>query len=96
MVASYEKTLAALHGVETGVPMKEFDPECEVHRPVIIVKAVNAGCALELQIENCATGRVKRLTTTESEEIDVANFEREILASYREAWATIQKTIYDA
>lgn len=53
--------------------MKEFDPECERHFPLLIVKAVDPGCTLEFQIENVPSGRVVRITTTESEEHDMQN-----------------------
>jgi hypothetical protein len=64
--------------------MKEFDPECELHRPVLIIKAVDPGCTLELQIEDCITGKVIRLTTTDRD--DMPEFEKAILEAFRAAW----------
>ena len=66
--------------------MKEFDPECERHLPVLIVKAVDPGCTLELQIEDCTTGKVTRLTTTEDPNQDLASFEAAVLSAFRAAW----------
>lgn len=66
--------------------MKEFDPECERHKPLLIVKAVDPGCTLELQIENCITGQVMRLTTTDHPESDSKRFEDALIKAFREAW----------
>lgn len=66
--------------------MKEFDPECELHRPLLIVKAVDPGCTTELQIEDCRSGRVVRLTTTDNEVRDALEFEAAILDVFRKAW----------
>ena len=66
--------------------MKEFDPECETHRPVLIIKAVDPGCTLELQIEMCASGRVVRITTTDNPEDDMTSFEAAIIKAFREVW----------
>lgn len=51
-------------------PMKEFDPECERHFPLLIVKAVEPGCTTEIQIENAQTGNVIRLTTADDPKAD--------------------------
>jgi hypothetical protein len=66
--------------------MREFDPECEKHHPLLIVKAVDPGCTLEIQIENAVTGKVTRITSTESEKADMEAFEAALLAAFREAW----------
>lgn len=62
--------------------MKEFDPECELHKPLLIVKAIDPGCTKELQIENCLTGRVVRLTTTESSENDLLAFRNALMVEF--------------
>ncbi len=70
--------------------MKEFDPECELHRTLLIVKAVDPvdpGCALELQIENCMTGKVTRLSTTESETVDEIMFVAAVKSAFMDAWS---------
>lgn len=66
--------------------MKEFDPECELHRPLLIVKTVDPGCTTELQIEDCRSGRVVRLTTTDNEVRDALEFESALLDAFRKAW----------
>ena len=66
--------------------MKEFDPECERHQPLLIIKVVDPGCTLELQIENCKTGHVTRLTSTDSEEYDTRMFVEEIIKQFKIAW----------
>ncbi len=67
--------------------MKEFDPECERHHPLLIIKAVDPGCTLELQIEMVSSGKIIRLTSTEDGKVDQQTFEQAILTSFREAWA---------
>ncbi len=62
--------------------MKEFDPECERHYPLITVKAVDPGCTLEFQIENALTGQVTRITTTESEDDDMKTVRQAILEQF--------------
>lgn len=74
--------------------MKEFDPTKETHHPLLIVKAVDPGCTLELQIENAVTGEVVRLTTTESASGDMWEFERALLKQFRIAWAGADKKVY--
>lgn len=66
--------------------MKEFDPEYELHHPLLIVKAVDPGCTLELQIENCRTGQVTRITTTDDSDTDRRAFEEALIATFRAAW----------
>ena len=68
--------------------MKEFDPECERHYPLLTVKAVDPGCTIELQIECAITGRVTRLTTTDDSKTDDAAFEAAIIAAFRHAWSS--------
>lgn len=69
--------------------MREFDPECELHLPLLYVKVVDPGCTRELQIENCVTGQVVRLTTTDSESHDKEAFEKALLAAFRQVWHTL-------
>ena len=71
--------------------MKEFDPECELHHPLLIIKAVEPGCTTELQIEHAQSGRIVRLTTTENADADRATFERAVLESFRTAWALYER-----
>jgi hypothetical protein len=66
--------------------MKEFDPECERHWPLLLVKAVNPGCTLELQIENAVTGKVVRITSTEAPDCDDAYMEAAVVEQFRIAW----------
>jgi len=66
--------------------MKEFDPKCERHYPLLIVKAVDPGCTIEVQIENCMTGEVTRLTTGEEHDYDMALFEAAIIKAFRLAF----------
>jgi hypothetical protein len=64
--------------------MMEFDSECEKHFPLLVVKAVDPGCTLELQIEDARTGQITRLTTTDGD--DRAVFEAALLKAFRAAW----------
>ena len=64
--------------------MAEFDPECERHYPLLIIKRVDPGCTLELQIENAVTGHVTRLTTTDDPDDDRRTFEAAVLKSLKE------------
>lgn len=73
--------------------MKEFDPECELHFPLVIVKAVDPGCTLELQIENAVTGRVTRLTSTDDSQHDMQEFEAALIINFREAWKNVEPYI---
>lgn len=66
--------------------MREFDPSKERHRPLLIVKSVDPGCTLELQIENCVTGEVTRLTTGDSDAADRVAFEKAVVDALRKAW----------
>lgn len=66
--------------------MKEFDLECELHHPLLIVKAVDPGCTTELQIENCVTGKIVRLTTTDESVADMNKFIDAVCDEFRKAW----------
>lgn len=66
--------------------MKEFDPRCECHYPLFIVKAVEPGCTTEFQVENALTGEVKRITTTEDAAEDFLAFRNMVLAVAIEVW----------
>jgi|HubBroStandDraft_5_1064220.scaffolds.fasta_scaffold98903_2 hypothetical protein len=66
--------------------MKEFDPECERHQPLLIIKTVDPGCTLELQIENCKTGVVTRLTSTDDASQDRRQFLNAIEREFLVAW----------
>lgn len=66
--------------------MKEFDPECERHYPMLIVKIVDPGCTLELQIENCVDGVVRRITSTENAERDLKVMLEAISAEFVRVW----------
>lgn len=65
--------------------MMEFDPRAELHNPILIVKLVDPGCTVELQIEDCATGRVLRFTTTDNRDDDVKLFSEELLKAFHTA-----------
>ncbi len=84
-----DKPLVAHQGVDTGTPMKEFDPECELHYPLLIIKAVDPGCTLELQIENAVTGKVIRLTTTDDPSNDHRTFHQAVQEALDNAWAKL-------
>lgn len=75
------KTLVALQQ-----NMREFDPECERHFPILVIKAVDPGCTLELQIEDAATGEVTRLTSRDDPKKDLEVFEKAVLTAFRKAW----------
>lgn len=66
--------------------MKEFDPTKEKHHPLLIIKAVDPGCTLELQIEDAVSGEVVRITTTESESSDQEVMVAKIVAMFTRAW----------
>jgi hypothetical protein len=57
--------------------MTEFDPTSEKHMFGFLVKMVDPGCTLELQIEE-ANGTVTRLTSTENPAHDREQFHRAI------------------
>ena len=67
--------------------MKEFDPESEKHYPLLIVKVVDPGCTLELQLEDCVSGTVYRMTTTEDEVDDRKVFRRRLDEVFDLVWA---------
>lgn len=48
---------------------KEFDPTKEKHHFGFVVKAINPGCTVEMQIED-SEGTVTRITSTESRQDD--------------------------
>lgn len=66
--------------------MKEFDPECERHYPLLIIKAVEPGCTTELQIEDVRNGEVIRLTTTDNASKDIETFKTAVLQAFTKAW----------
>lgn len=66
--------------------MLEFDPELEVHLPLLYVKAVDPGCTWELQIELAHSGKVIRLTTTDSDLRDRKAFEKALVEAFWLAW----------
>lgn len=70
--------------------MAEFDPECERHKPILIIKTVDPGCTLELQIEDCTTGKVIRLTTTDDPNSDLIGFGKAVLAAFFVAWDKVE------
>lgn len=65
--------------------MKEFDPECEKHYPIMIIKAIDPGCTLEIQIE-CADGRVIRDTTTNDPHGDRIRFRGIVVEQFDRMW----------
>lgn len=72
---------------QTPGGMREFDPECERHYVLLIIKAVDPGCTLELQVE-CADGRVFRDTTRDDPASDKARFKNLILEQFDRMWET--------
>lgn len=70
--------------------MKEFDPECERHFPVLLVKAVDPGCTIELQIER-RNGQVERYTTGENFASDMRTFKAAVLRAFEEEWAAFEE-----
>lgn len=48
----------------------QFEPSTETHHFGFVVKIVDPGCTLEVQIEE-RSGRVTRLTTTENSSADI-------------------------
>ena len=60
------------YGTDTG---RQFEPSTETHHMGFIVKMVDPGCTLEVQVEE-RSGRVTRVTTTESSEDDHAVIRR--------------------
>lgn len=77
---AYEPPVRA---VDTG---HEFNPETETHHFGLLVKFVDPGCTLELQIEEC-TGRVTRLTTTDNSEADLRAFKAAVDAAVERVFA---------
>jgi hypothetical protein len=65
--------------------MKEFDPECELHYPILIVKMVDPGCTFELQLEFPRSGTILRITSTESPEEDETRFLEAVKGAFEEA-----------
>jgi hypothetical protein len=68
----------------------EFDPESERHFPLLIIKAVEPGCTTELQIEDCDTGQVTRVSTTDDAENDDIAFMGAIRVAWEKAWERYQ------
>lgn len=73
--------------------MREFDPECERHFPLISIKMVEPGCTSEIQIENAITGTVQRYTTTDNPEADLLLFEEAILSTFRTAFKSYSPNV---
>lgn len=71
--------------------MAEFDPECELHHPLLIIKVVDPGCTLELQIENVVTGRVVRLTSGENSSLDESMFVKMVSGQFLDAWRNFKR-----
>lgn len=65
------------YAVDTG---KEFDPTTETHHFGFVVKIVDPGCTIEVQIEE-ASGRVTRVTTTENIFLDHKNIRTAVMAA---------------
>lgn len=63
---------------------KEFDPTKEKHHFGFVVKSVNPGCTLEMQIED-NEGNVTRVTSTENKEEDKYEFSKVVLEAF-ERW----------
>lgn len=57
---------------------RQFEPSSETHHFGFMVKAVDPGCTLEVQIEEI-DGRVTRITTTENTEADKREIEASVL-----------------
>jgi hypothetical protein len=72
--------------------MKEFDPECERHWPILIVKAVDPGCTLELQIEIPHSKSVIRLTSTDDPGRDKKAFLDAVSKAFSEAWDAAERS----
>lgn len=70
--------------------MKEFDPTYERHYPLLIVKTVDPGCTIELQIENSLTGEITRITSTESPDEDERVMVAKLTEVFLDAWARQQ------
>lgn len=66
--------------------MKEFDPAAERHYPLVIIKAVDPGCTMELQIEDAHMGTVTRITTTDNAEADRRAMRNAVLDAFEAAW----------
>lgn len=59
----------------------EFDPMSETHHFGFVVKSVNPGCTMEMQIEE-ADGRVTRITTTENSLEDYHAMKVAVMAAF--------------
>jgi hypothetical protein len=59
----------------------EFDPSSELHHFGFLVKAVDPGCTVELQIEE-KNGHVVRITSTESPERDFEVMRSAVVAAF--------------
>jgi hypothetical protein len=55
------------YATDTG---RQFEPETETHHFGFVVKVVDPGCTLEIQIEE-RSGQVTRITTTDEPHADV-------------------------
>lgn len=76
--------------------MKEFDPRKERHWPLIIAKLVDPGCTAEIQIENCATGAITRITTTDDPHGDEVRIRTAVLAVFDNAWDVVSTAWQDS
>lgn len=79
---TYHKTNIVIYvPVRTANAMEFNSAQTEVHQFGFLVKTIDAGCALELQIEE-RSGRVTRLTTTENAEYDIQTIEKAIIDAF--------------
>lgn len=62
---------------------REFDPTSEKHHVALLIKWVDPGCTVELQIER-SNGTVTRLTSTESPAEDRATFTAAVLTAFED------------
>lgn len=63
-------------------PNKEFDPTKEKHLFGFVVKSVDPGCTLEMQIED-NEGGVYRFTSTDDRAADFEEFSRMVNEAFR-------------
>ena len=75
-----------------GVQLKEFNPACERHYPLLIIKAVEPGCTTEFQIENAQTGEITRVTTTDDSEMDETAYLEAVVNAAKMAWWQYSKS----
>lgn len=75
-----------LEQVEKAQARPEFDPKSELHYPLLIVKVVDPGCTLELQIEVALTGKLVRISSTEFPKVDMELFVSALVSQFKDAW----------